>query len=86
MWRLAQKEPIYSVVLCSLESDDDHKEASDGHTLEVNERKSKIPYLKEVQKIMNEYTNVFPKDLIIGLPPQRDDDCKIELIPMQKHS
>ena len=74
MRRLAQKEPVYLAVVRSVETDDDQ-------TVEINNDKTKTPYPKEVQNILREYADVFPKDLPAGLPPQRDVDHKIELIP-----
>ena len=74
MRRLAQREPVYLAVVRSVEKDDDQ-------TVEINDDKTKTPYPKEVQKILKEYADVFPKDLPAGLPPQRDVDHRIELIP-----
>ena len=74
MRRLAQKEPVYLAVVRPVENDDDQ-------TVEINDDKTKTPYLEEVQNILREYADVFPKDLPAGLPPQRDVDHKIELIP-----
>ena len=48
MRHLAQKKPVYSAVVCSLESGDDQKDVSDDHTVEAIEDKTKTPYLKEV--------------------------------------
>ena len=74
MRRLAQKEPVYLAVVRSVENDDDQ-------TVEINDDKTKTPYPEEVQNILGEYADVFPKELPAGLPPQRDVDHKIELIP-----
>ena len=35
----------------------------------------------QVQTILNDFSDVFPKDLPIGFPPQRDLDHRIELVP-----
>ena len=35
----------------------------------------------EVQSLLNKYSDVFPDDLPAGLPPEREVDHKIEIIP-----
>ena len=62
MRRLAQKEPVYLAVVRSVENNDDQ-------TVEINDDKTKTPYPEEVQNILREYADVFPKDLPAGLPP-----------------
>ena len=56
-------------------------ENDDDQIVEINDDKTKTPYPEEVQNILRKYADVFPKDLPVGLPPQRDVDHKIELIP-----
>ena len=50
-------------------------------TVLVNDEKMKIPYPVEVQAILDEFAYVFPKDLLGGLPPSRELDHRIELVP-----
>jgi hypothetical protein len=38
-------------------------------------------YPKEVQKLLNQYSDIFPKELPKELPPQRTVDHAIELVP-----
>ena len=47
----------------------------------VNDDKTKIPYPVEVQAILDEFADVFPKDLPGGLPLSRGLDHHVELIP-----
>ena len=39
-----------------------------------------VSYPVEVQAILNEFSDVFPKDLPVGLPPSRESDHRIELV------
>ena len=41
----------------------------------------KTSYPIQVQAILNEFSDVFPKDLPGGLPPSRELDHRIELVP-----
>ena len=34
-----------------------------------------------MQELLNEFSDIFPKELPIGLPPQRQLDHRIELVP-----
>ena len=38
-------------------------------TISVNEYKTQTPYRMQVQVILNEFADVFLKDLLVGLPP-----------------
>ena len=49
-------------------------------TVEFNDEKIKTKYPDQVQKILMEFADVFPKELL-GLPPTRIVDHKIELLP-----
>ena len=74
MRRLARKEPVYIGVIRSVEEMNEK-------VVEINEEKTKTEYPVEVQEILREFADVFPKDLPEGLPPIREVDHKIELIP-----
>ena len=50
-------------------------------TVTVNEDQTKTSYPVEVQAILNDFSDVFPKDLPGGLPPSRKLDHRIELVP-----
>ena len=50
-------------------------------TVIVNDDKTQTQYPKELQVILDDYANVFPRELPAGLPPQRDLDHRIELVP-----
>ena len=47
----------------------------------VNEDQTKTEYPKQVQDLLNEFIDVFPKELLAGLPPQRQLDHRTELVP-----
>ena len=47
----------------------------------VNEDQTKTEYPMQVQELLNEFSDVFPKDLPAGLPPHRQLDHRIELVP-----
>ena len=50
----------------------------------INEDFTQTDFPVEVQAILTEFSDVFPKDLPSGLPPTRDIDHKIELVPGAK--
>ena len=58
-----------------------NEESRNESTVTVNEDKTKTPYPLELQAILDEILDVFPKDLLGGLPPSRELDHKIELVP-----
>ena len=48
----------------------------------MGDDKTKTPYPKQVQSILDDFSDIFfPRDLRTGLPPQRDIDHRIELVP-----
>ena len=47
----------------------------------MNDDRTQKQYPKELQVILDDYANVFPRELPAGLPPQRDLAHRIELIP-----
>ena len=58
-----------------------NEETRNEATVTVNEDQTKTSYPVEVQAILNEFSDVFPKDLPGGLPPSRELDHRIELVP-----
>ena len=46
----------------------------------VNDDQTQTLYSREVQAILNDFTYVFPRELPVGLPLQRDLDHHIELV------
>ena len=50
-------------------------------TMTVNEDSTQTDFSVEVQAILTEFSDVFPKDLHSGLPPARDIDHRVELVP-----
>ena len=74
MRRLAQREPVFLAVVRSVPEMNEE-------VVEINEERTKTEYPIEVQKILREFVDVFPKDLPIGLPPAREVDHRIDLIP-----
>ena len=74
MRRLAQKEPVYLAVVRSVPETNEE-------IVERNEEKTKTVDPIVVQEILQDFEDVFPKDLPVGLPPAREVDHRIELIP-----
>ena len=86
MRKLAKKEPVY-VAMVRTTNDDSAKianitnEAQEQCTVSVGEDKTKTPYPEQVQPISAEFLDIFLRDLPARLPPQRDVDHRIELVP-----
>ena len=90
MRRLDGKEPVYLVIVRSIEDHGDHKaegiaiagqkELNNEYTVEINEDKTKKFYPKEVQKIVLEYLGVSSRESPAVLSLQRTVDHKIELL------
>ena len=74
MRRLSQREPVFLAVVRSV------IETNEG-VVEMNEEKTKTEYPVVVQGILQEFEDVFPKDLPKELPPAREVDHQIELLP-----
>ena len=78
MRRLAKKEPVYLAMIKTTndtrndetENDFSNEEPRNQRTVTVNEDEIQTPYPREVQAILNDYANVFPRELPAGLPPQ----------------
>ena len=89
MRRLAKREPVYLVVIrttndtgnANTENDSKNEEPRKQCIVTINDDQTQTQYPKEVQAILDDYTDVFPRELPAGLPPQRDLDHRIELVP-----
>ena len=49
--------------------------------LTMGEEKKPVEHPAEVKKILEEFNSVLPKDLPEGLPPMKDIQHRIDLIP-----
>ena len=61
MRRISQREPVFIPVIRSVEETSEK-------IVEINEEKTKTEYPVAVQEILEEFSDVFPKDLPRGLP------------------
>ena len=77
MRKLAKREPVYLAVIRMVEKSE---EPANEAVVTVNEEKTKTPYPVQVQTLLTEFSDVFPKDLLAGLPPQRPLNHHIELV------
>ena len=78
MRKLAKRELVYLVVIRMIE---EKKEPTNEVVVTVNEDKTKTPYPMQVQTLLNEFSDVFLKDLPPRPPPQRQLDHRVELVP-----
>ena len=76
MRKLAKIESVFLVVVRAT-----NEESRNESTITVNEDKTTTPYLVQVQAILDEFVDVFPKYLLSGLPPTCELDHHIELVP-----
>ena len=76
MRKLSKTEAVFMAVVRET-----NEEIRNESTITVNEDQTKTPYPDEVQAILDEFSDVFPKDLPSGLPPSRELDHRIELVP-----
>ena len=82
MKKLAKTEPVYLAVVRTDEVAEQREDpANEDQIVTVNEDQTKTEYPMQVQEILNEFSDVFPKDLLAGLPQQRQLDHKVELVP-----
>ena len=86
MRKLARTEPVYLAMVRTTNDDSADtgnltNEAQEQRTVSVGEEKIKTPYPKQVQSVLDDCSDIFPRDLPAGLPPQRDVDHRIELVP-----
>ena len=75
MRKLAKTKAVFLAVVRTT-----NEETRNEVTVIVNEDETKTNYPVEVQAILNEFSDVFPKDLPGGLPPSRELDHRIELV------
>ena len=86
MRRIAKKEPVYLMIIRTNEDAGDAtvevtEPANDDQIVIVNEDTTRTEYPVQVQELLNEFADIFPKELPAGLPPQRQLDHRIELVP-----
>ena len=86
MRRIAKREPVYlMVVRTNAESEntvnEEQEPTNDGQIVTVNDDTTRTEYPEQVQPILTEFADIFPKELPAGLPPQRQLDHRIELVP-----
>ena len=82
MRKLAKTEQVYVAVVRANEvTEQEEDPTNEEQVVTVNEDQTRTKYPMQVQELLNEFSDVFPKDLPAGLPPQRQLDHKIELVP-----
>ena len=85
MRRVSKKEPVYLAivrsVLMSEATQSRTEKDSEDQTVQVNGDRTTTPHVVEVQDILNQFSDVFPRELPTGLPPQRSLDHRIDLVP-----
>ena len=85
MRRVSQREPVYLAIVRSVlttETTQSRTEKdSEDQTVQVNGDRTTTPHAVEVQNILNQFSDVFPRELPTGLPPQRSLDHRIDLVP-----
>ena len=66
MKKLSKREQAYLAIFRTI--DEKEKPANEA-VVTMNEDKTKTPYPMQVQALLNEFSDVFPKDLHARLPP-----------------
>ena len=75
MRKLAKNEPVYVAVIRTNEDAEQNDDSTNAdQVVTVNEDQIKTEYPVQVQELLNEFADVFPKELPAGLPPQRQLD------------
>ena len=72
---MAKNEAVFLAVVRKM-----NEESRNEGIVIINDDQTQIPYPVEVQAILEEFSDVFPKDLLARLPPQRELDYRIDLI------
>ena len=86
MRKIAKREPVYLMVVRTNEEsenaeNEEQEPTNDGQIVTVNDDTTRTEYPEQVQPILTEFSDIFPKELPAGLPPQRQLDHRIELVP-----
>ena len=86
MRKIAKREPVYLMVIRTNENAgnatmEKKKPTNDAQIVTVNEETTRTEYPVQVQQLLNEFEDIFPKELPAGLPPQRQLDHRIDLVP-----
>ena len=82
MRKIAKREPVFVAVIRTNEDTEQEKEpTNEDQIVTVNEDQTRTEYPVQVQELLNEFSDIFPKELPAGLPPQRQLDHRIELVP-----
>ena len=86
MRRIAKKEPVYLMVVrtnedAGIAGTEETEPTNDDQIVTVNEDTTRTEYPVQVQELVTEFADIFPKELPAGLPPQRQLDHRIELVP-----
>ena len=84
--RMSKRELVYLAIVRSVLISETNTESrtetdSEDQTVQVNGDRTTTPHVIEVQDILNQFSDVFPRELPTGLPPQRSLDHRIDLVP-----
>ena len=69
------------VFLAMVRRNEENEQSANESIVTVNKDETKTEYPMQVQELLNEFSDVFQKELPTGLPPQRQLDHRIELVP-----
>ncbi len=79
--RAVRKQQIESVIVCRRVSDDVLRTAEQQCMAVQSQHAEQPEHVIRAQTALRDYRDVFPADLPPGLPPERDIDHRIELVP-----
>ena len=79
MRKLAKTDAVYVAIIRT--TNEEREQQTKPGTVTVNEDSTETDFPVEVQAILIDFSDVFPKDLPSGLPPARKIDHRIELVP-----